>query len=225
MFAPFSKWFSTVWIVFVYILPGSFGVLLSWLIFAGVAFGLEFAEVSVVVVTGNATLRRVAEALYQGQQPPFSSAPVFLSPTNAAIIGVIGTPVFFIVDIMGEFIWKILSDEGENSEDDKEADSFFARVLRNATAWPLFSLVLGVTVGAMILRFRDPAISVWYSALCGGAGMLVLIVPLVLFSELKRILVLEMLSAACLYVAERFAAHAWKGYDRWDVAAEGKIAL
>jgi len=176
-------------------------------------------------VTGNATLRRVAEALYQGQ-PPFSSAPVFLSPANAAIIGVIGTPVFFIAGIMGEFIWKILSDEDEDSEGGKEADNcFFARVLRNATAWSLFPLILGVTVGAMILRFRDPAIPVWYSALCGGVGMLVLIVPLALFSELKRILVLEMLSDACLYVAERFAAHAWKGYDRWDVAAEGKIAL
>jgi hypothetical protein len=205
-----------------------------------IAFGLEFAEVSVVVyvrfplffgrlrindegfhsVTGNATLRRVAEAWFQGQ-PPFSSPTDFLSPTNAAIIGVIGTPIYFLAGMTGDVIWKILSGD---SEDEKEGDSdFFARALRNAATWPLFSLMLGVTLAAKILRLRDPTIPVWYSALCGGAGVLVLIVPLVLFDEFKLFLVAEVLSTTCLTMAERFGAHAWKGYDLLD--AGGNIAL
>jgi len=187
---------------------------------------LEISEhrcngINVRSVTGNATLRQVAEAWYQGQTPP-SSAPVFLSPASAAIIGVIGAPIYFLAGMSWELI--ISGDDADFEDDTKDDNRFVTRALRNAATWPLFSLVLGVTVAAMILRFRDPAISVWYSAMCAWTGVLVLIVPLVLFDELKRFLVLEALNTACVFVAERFAAHVWKGYDLWDVAA-GNIVL
>jgi hypothetical protein len=88
-----------------------------------------------------------------------------------------------------ELIWGIISGDDADFEDDTKDDNrFVTRALRNAATWPLFSLVLGVTVAAMILRLRDPAISVWYSAMCTWTGVLVLIVPLVLFDELKRFL-------------------------------------
>jgi uncharacterized membrane protein len=124
-------------------------------------------------VTGNATLRWVAEACSQGQLS--LSTPVFLSPANAAIISIIGTPIYLVTSAAWE---SILKNNRRDFEEHSEDAFFHVWDLRVAARC---SLIFGLTVAAMVLRLRELSVSIWYSALCGWAGVHVLIVPLVLF--------------------------------------------
>jgi hypothetical protein len=174
-------------------------------------------------ITGNAVIRRVFEAHYQGQLPP-ALQPIFLSPANAAIIGAIGAPIGFIAGIAAGVIYAILTDY-DFEDDDEDGESCLARPLRCASLRQLLSLVFGVTMGALIFRLRDPSISVGYSALCGWVGILVVIIPLVIFEALLQFLVTKGLSPAYSFTTEIFSNHLSKGYELWNVAAEGKVAL
>jgi len=174
-------------------------------------------------ITGNAVIRRVFEAYYEGQLPP-ALQPIFLSPVNAAIIGAIGAPIGFITGVAAGVIYTILIDY-DFEDDDEDGESCLARPLRRASVRPLLSLVFGVTMGALIFRLRDPSISVGYSALCGWIGVLVLIIPLVLFEVLLQLLVTKWLSPAYAFRTEMFSNHLSKGYELWNVAAGGKVAL
>jgi len=173
-------------------------------------------------ITGNAVVRRVFEAYYEGQLPP-ALQPIFLSPVNAAIIGAIGAPIGFITGVAAGVIYAKLTDY--DFEDDNDDASCFARPVRRTSVRPLLSLVFGVTMGALIFRLRDPSISVGYSALCGWVGVLVLVIPLVLFEVLLQFLVTKWLNPAYAFTTGIFSNHLSKGYELWSVAAEGKIAL
>ena len=175
-------------------------------------------------ITGNAVIRWVFEAYYQGQGLPPALQPIFLSPTNAAIIGAIGAPIGFIAGIAAGVIYATLT--GYDFEDnDEDSESCFARPLRRASLRQLLSLVFGVTMGAWIFRLRDPSISVGYSALCGWVGILVVIIPLVLFEALLQLLVTKALSPAYAFTTAILSNHLSKGYELWNAAGEGKIAL
>lgn len=110
-------------------------------------------------------------------------------------------------------------------DDDDDDESCFAQALHRASLRPLVTLVFGVTMGAMIFRLKNPSISVGYSALCGWAGVLVLVIPIVLFEALLVFLVMEVMGPAYMFAAESFSDHLSKGYELWNVAAEGGVAL
>ena len=112
----------------------------------------------------------------------------------------------------------------ENRDDDNDKSSF-AKALRRASLRPLVSIVFGVTLAATIFRLRDPSTSVGYSALCGWAGVLVVVIPLALLEALLLFLVVRVLRPAYLFVAGIFSTRLSKGYERWKVAAEGEVAL
>ena len=175
-------------------------------------------------IVGNAVIRGVFEDYYHGQLPP-SFEPIFLSPTNAAIIGAIGAPIYVVVGIMGWTIYyaRLSEDDLEDLEDSLNeqygADYGLARARHRASLWPLLSLSFGITAGAMIFRFRDPAISVGYSALCGWAGVVVLLVPLALSDVLLGKLASK-LGPACAFMDDILYTHLGKGCELWTVAAE-----
>ena len=163
------------------------------------------------------------ETYYQGQLPP-ALEPVFLSPANTAIIGAIGAPIGFIAGVTAGVIGVIITGY-DFEDDDNDDESCIARPLRRASLRPLLSLVFGVTMGALIFRLRDPSIFVGYSALCGLVGVLVLAIPLVLFETLLQFLATKGLSPAYTHMAEMFSNYLSKGYELWNVAAKGEVAL
>ena len=166
------------------------------------------------------------EAYHQGRLPPALER-VLLCPSNAAIIGAAGAPITFIAGITVGVIYVIISDldyDIENRDDDNDKSSF-AKALRRASLRPLVSIVFGVTLGATIFQLRDTSLSVGYSALCGWAGILLLVIPLALFEALLLFLVIRVLSPGYSFVAGVFYTHLSKGYGLWNGAAEGEVAL
>jgi len=119
----------------------------------------------------------------------------------------------------------LAEDDLEDNNEDDGADYCLARAHHRASLWPLLSLSFGITTGAMIFRLRHPAISVGYSALCGWAGVVVLFVPLVLSDVLLKQLASKVLGPACAFMLDMLCTHLGKGYELWNIAAEGKIAL